>query len=93
MSAVEATPAPVAPRTGQPLLRLENVVKHFPITSGIIFQRKIGAVRAVDGVSLEVYPGETLGLVGETGCGKSTLARVAMRLYDATDGKVWFDGK
>ncbi|MDP9185521.1 MAG: dipeptide ABC transporter ATP-binding protein [Actinomycetota bacterium] len=93
MSAVEVTPSPGTPRTGQPLLRLENVVKHFPITSGIIFQRKIGAVRAVDGVSLEVYPGETLGLVGETGCGKSTLARVAMRLHDATDGKVWFDGK
>ncbi len=93
MSAVEATPAPREARTGQPLLRLENVVKHFPITSGIIFQKKVGAVRAVDGVDLEVYPGETLGLVGETGCGKSTLARVAMRLYDVTGGKVWFDGR
>jgi peptide/nickel transport system ATP-binding protein len=94
VSAVEATPAPGrVPRTGQPLLRLEGVVKHFPITRGIIFQKKVGAVRAVDGVDLEIYPGETLGLVGETGCGKSTLARLAMRLFDATDGKVFFDGK
>jgi peptide/nickel transport system ATP-binding protein len=93
MSVVETTPAPRVPRTGQPLLRLEGVVKHFPITRGIILQKKIGAVRAVDGVDLEIYPGETLGLVGETGCGKSTLARVAMRLFDVTDGKVWFDGK
>jgi peptide/nickel transport system ATP-binding protein len=93
VSAVETTPAPRVPRTGEPLLRLENVFKHFPITRGIIFQKKIGAVRAVDGVDLEVYPGETLGLVGETGCGKSTLARLAMRLFDVTDGKVWFDGR
>jgi peptide/nickel transport system ATP-binding protein len=93
MSAVETTPAPRVPQTGQPLLRLQNVVKHFPITRGIIFQKKIGAVRAVDGVDLEIYPGETLGLVGETGCGKSTLARLAMRLFDVTDGNVWFDGK
>ena len=94
MSAVEATPAPQAPqRTGEPLLRLEGVKKHFPITRGIVFQKQIGAVHAVDGVDLEVYPGETLGLVGETGCGKSTLARVAMRLFDPTDGKIWFDGR
>jgi oligopeptide/dipeptide ABC transporter ATP-binding protein len=93
MSVVEATSTPSAPKTGQPLLRLENVVKHFPITRGIIRQKKIGAVHAVDGVDLEIQPGETLGLVGETGCGKSTLARVAMRLYDATDGKIWFDGR
>jgi peptide/nickel transport system ATP-binding protein len=93
MSAVEATPAPGSPRTAQPLLRLEGVVKHFPITRGIILQKKVGAVRAVDGVDLEVYPGETLGLVGETGCGKSTLARLAMRLHDVTDGKVSFDGR
>jgi oligopeptide/dipeptide ABC transporter ATP-binding protein len=69
------------------------VEKHFPITRGIIFQKKVGAVHAVDGVDLEVYPGETLGLVGETGCGKSTLARVAMRLYTPTAGRVIFDGQ
>src|SRR5205814_9191264 len=55
-----------------PLIKLVNVKKHFPITRGIIIQKKIGAVHAVDGVDLEVYPGETVGLVGESGCGKST---------------------
>jgi peptide/nickel transport system ATP-binding protein len=93
MSAVEATPMHEKPRSGEPLLRLQGIVKHFPITRGIIFQKKVGAVHAVDGVDLEIYPGETLGLVGETGCGKSTLARVAMRLHDATDGTIVFDGR
>ncbi len=82
------------PRTARaPLLKLEGIKKHFPLTRGIIFQKKIGAVHAVDGVDLEVYPGETLGLVGETGCGKSTLARVVMRLHDPTDGIIRFDGQ
>ena len=93
MSAVEATPMREKPRAGEPLLRLQGIVKHFPITRGIIFQKKVGAVHAVDGVDLDIYPGETVGLVGETGCGKSTLARVAMRLHDATDGTIWFDGR
>jgi peptide/nickel transport system ATP-binding protein len=93
MSAVETAPRPMPERTGEPLLRLSAVKKHFPITRGIIFQKQIGAVHAVDGVDLEVYPGETLGLVGETGCGKSTLARVAMRLFDPTEGTIWFDGR
>jgi len=76
-----------------PLVRLEGVKKHFPLTRGIVFQKKIGAVHAVDGVDLEVYPGETVGLVGETGCGKSTLARVIMRLQDSTEGKIFFEGR
>ncbi|MDQ3991740.1 MAG: ATP-binding cassette domain-containing protein [Actinomycetota bacterium] len=80
-------------RRGTPLVRLEGVKKHFPITRGIIFQRKIGQVHAVDGIDLEVYPGETLGIVGETGCGKSTTARVIMKLLDATEGAVYFDGQ
>jgi oligopeptide/dipeptide ABC transporter ATP-binding protein len=75
------------------LVEVRDLVKHFPITRGIIFQRQIGAVHAVDRVSFDLMRGETLGLVGETGCGKSTLARVAMRLHDATDGTVWFDGR
>jgi peptide/nickel transport system ATP-binding protein len=69
-----------------PLLKLTGVKKHFPITRGIILQKKIGAVQAVDGVDLEINEGETLGLVGETGCGKSTLARVIMRLYEVDEG-------
>src|SRR5204863_4867872 len=76
-----------------PLVKIVGVKKHFPITRGIIFQKKIGAVHAVDGVDLEVYPGETVGLVGETGCGKSTLARVIMKLYDPTEGQLFFDGQ
>ena len=64
MSAVEARPMREQPRSGEPLLRLQGIVKHFPITRGIIFQKKVGAVHAVDGVELDIYPGETVGLVG-----------------------------
>ena len=74
------------------LLRLDGVVKHFPVTQGIIVKRQIASVHAVDGVSMTVRRGETLGLVGETGCGKSTLARCVSRLYRLTAGKVVFDG-
>jgi peptide/nickel transport system ATP-binding protein len=77
----------------RPLIRLEGVKKYFPLTQGILIQRHVGNVHAVDGVDLEVYEGETVGLVGETGCGKSTLARVVMRLYDATEGTIHFDGR
>ena len=76
-----------------PLVRLQNVVKHFPLRKGIFFQRQYGAVQAVDGVTLDVARGETLGLVGETGCGKSSLARCITRLYPLTDGRIVFDGQ
>jgi oligopeptide transport system ATP-binding protein len=75
------------------LLHLNDVVKHFPIRQGAVVRRQIGAVRAVDGVSLDVHRGETLGLVGETGCGKSTLARCATRLQPLTSGSVEFDDR
>ena len=75
------------------LLRADNVVKHFPITQGIIFKHEVGRVHAVDGVSLEIRKGETLGLVGESGCGKSTLARCLTRLYPLTSGSITFDGQ
>ncbi|HEV8154784.1 MAG TPA: oligopeptide/dipeptide ABC transporter ATP-binding protein [Gaiellales bacterium] len=77
----------------EPLLTVENLEKHFPITRGIIFQKEIGRVRAVDGVSFSVNKGETLGVVGESGCGKSTMARCVMRLLDPTGGKITFDGQ
>jgi oligopeptide transport system ATP-binding protein len=75
------------------ILQVENVVKHYPITRGIVFQKTIGHVRAVDGVSLELKAGETLGVVGESGCGKSTLARVLMNLEKPTAGSVKYRGK
>jgi len=75
------------------LLAVENLEKHFPIKRGIIFQKEIGRVRAVDGVSFVVNKGETLGVVGESGCGKSTMARCVMRLLDPTGGSVVFDGQ
>jgi oligopeptide/dipeptide ABC transporter ATP-binding protein len=78
---------------GSPLIEVRDLVKHFPITQGIVFQRQIGAVKAVDGVSFDVERGETLGLVGETGCGKSTTARLIVRLLDPTAGEILFDGE
>ncbi|MDQ3443447.1 MAG: dipeptide ABC transporter ATP-binding protein [Chloroflexota bacterium] len=71
---------------------VKNLKMHFPLTQGIIFQRKVGAVQAVDGVSFSVKRGETLGLVGESGCGKSTTGRAILQLYKPTDGNVIFNG-
>jgi oligopeptide/dipeptide ABC transporter ATP-binding protein len=78
--------------TGDALLKVENLVKYFPVKSSDLIQRQRDFVHAVDGVSLEVRRGETLGLVGETGCGKSTLARCVAKLYDVTSGTITFDG-
>ncbi len=74
------------------LLRVQNLVKHFPIKQGIIIQKQIGAVRAVDDISFDVYEGETLGLVGESGCGKSTTGRTVLQLFRPTAGSVHFNG-
>jgi oligopeptide/dipeptide ABC transporter ATP-binding protein len=81
------------PQDGDALLQVTDLRKYFPVTRGIVFQRTVGQVRAVDGVSLNLKPGETFGIVGETGCGKSTTGRVIARLLDATSGTVVFDGR
>ena len=82
-----------SPSRAEPIIRVENLVKHFPITRGIIFQKQIGEVRAVDGVSFELNKGETLGVVGESGCGKSTLAKLLMKLEKPTAGRAFFEGR
>jgi oligopeptide transport system ATP-binding protein len=74
------------------LLKVDRLVKHFPIFQGLVFQKQVGAVHAVDDISFEVHKGETLGLVGESGCGKSTTGRTILQLYKPTSGKVYFEG-
>lgn len=74
------------------LLNIENLKMYFPITKGVIFQRHVGDIKAVDGVTFEIKRGETLGLVGESGCGKSTTGRAILQLYRPTAGKVEFEG-
>ena len=76
-----------------PLVEVRELEMHFPLTRGVIFQRQYGAVRAVDGVSFSVARGETFGIVGESGCGKSTTGRLIMRLLEPTAGQVFFDGE
>ncbi|MCD6519789.1 MAG: ABC transporter ATP-binding protein [Anaerolineae bacterium] len=77
----------------QPLVQVKNLKMYFPITRGIIFQRRIGDIKAVDGITFDIYRGETLGLVGESGCGKSTTGRTILQLYRPTEGEVYFDGQ
>lgn len=76
-----------------PILSVTDLRKHYRLTEGVVFSREVGRVRAVDGISFDLYPGETLGLVGETGCGKSTTAKTVLRLLEPTGGAVHFDGR
>ncbi len=93
MEASAATnPTTPAAAAGDTILQVDDLIMHFPITQGIIFQRQVGAVRAVDGVSFAIKRGETLGLVGESGSGKSTIGRCLVRLYEPTKGHMYLSG-
>ncbi|WP_329063868.1 ABC transporter ATP-binding protein [Streptomyces sp. NBC_01429] len=85
--ATRATP------TAEPLLEVRDLVKHFPLTQGILLRKQIGAVQAVDGVSFDLAPGETLGIVGESGCGKSTVAKMLVNLERPTSGVIRYKGE
>jgi peptide/nickel transport system ATP-binding protein len=94
----EQTQLPLASSTGgtattDPLLQVTDLVRHFPVTRGVVFRHKVGAVRAVDGINLSVLRGQTLGLVGESGCGKTTTGRLLVRLDEPTDGQIVIDGR
>ncbi len=86
------SPLEGAPIDDRALLSVRGLVKHFPITKGLL-QRRVGAVQAVDGIDFDVYKGETLGLVGESGCGKTTTGRLLTRLLEPTAGTIVFEGQ
>src|SRR3954466_13798985 len=90
---MSATPVSTSNGKNEVILKVDELKMHFPITRGIIFQRQVGAIKAVDGINFELYKGETLGLVGESGCGKSTTGRAILQLYRPTNGHVIFEGK
>jgi oligopeptide transport system ATP-binding protein len=93
VTAVSETSAAQPGRTDEPILSVRHLVKHFPVRSGGLIRRNVGQVHAVCDVSFDVYPGETLGLVGESGCGKSTTGRAVLNLQPASSGQVLFQGR
>src|ERR1700689_757176 len=94
MSVVAETRAPVETTRASavPLVEIRGLRKHFAITEGILARRKIGDVKGVDGVNLTIHRGETVGLVGESGCGKTTMGRCILRLEKPTEGAILYDG-
>ncbi len=92
MTTTDASPAAAPPGTDTAFLDLRHVVKEFPVTAGSVLQRKVGSVKAVSDVSFSVRKGETFGLVGESGCGKTTLGRLIVALDRLDSGQIWFDG-
>ncbi|MGE5549427.1 MAG: ABC transporter ATP-binding protein [Bacteroidota bacterium] len=84
---------PRAAERSEYLVEVRDLKKHFPVKSGIVFNHTVGSIKAVDGISFGIYPGETLGLVGESGCGKSTTGRLVLRLIPTTSGEVFFEGR
>ncbi|NED87295.1 ABC transporter ATP-binding protein, partial [Streptomyces sp. SID11233] len=78
---------------GQPILEVRGLAKHFPLTQGIVLKRQVGAVKAVDGVDFDLRGGETLGIVGESGCGKSTVAKMLVHLEEPTSGTIRYKGE
>ena len=77
----------------EPILKLEGLKKHFNTTTGGAFNKQKAVLKAVDGIDLEIAPGETIGLVGESGCGKTTAGRTILKLYEPTEGKIIFEGE
>ncbi|MEO8397645.1 MAG: oligopeptide/dipeptide ABC transporter ATP-binding protein [Chloroflexota bacterium] len=92
-AAPAAAPSTWSSNSKEALVRVSGLKKYFPITAGLIFQRQVGNVKAVDGVSFDIFKGETLGMVGESGCGKSTTGRTVLQLYKPTEGSVVFEGQ
>ena len=84
---------PNAMQNGDALVRVAQIKKHYPVTSGLILQRTVGVVKAVDGVSFSIREGETYSLVGESGCGKTTTSRMILMVEPPTEGEVYFEGK